>query len=127
MAKPAGMDAPGYIIRKKLGLRQGTLKRNEVNSPMNPTTAPSPSNDRIPGIWYATAAFTAWGILPLYWKALQQIPAEEILAHRILWLFIFVSVLLTIYGRWNDVKGIFSTGRNVLAVFLGSIHAPEQT
>ena len=46
------------------------------------------------GIVYTTIAFFAWGVLPLYWKALHEVPAGEILAHRILWSFIFIALVL---------------------------------
>jgi chloramphenicol-sensitive protein RarD len=48
------------------------------------------------GIFYTTLAFFTWGVLPLYWKALGSIPAFEILAHRILWSFVFITIVLTV-------------------------------
>jgi len=36
------------------------------------------------GIIYAILSYAIWGILPLFWKALKQIDAGEILASRIL-------------------------------------------
>jgi chloramphenicol-sensitive protein RarD len=48
------------------------------------------------GIWYGVIAYLAWGILPLYWKAIDQVQALEILAHRILWSFVFVFLLLIV-------------------------------
>jgi len=39
-------------------------------------------------------AFFIWGVLPFYWKALGEVPALEILAHRILWSFIFIALIL---------------------------------
>lgn len=49
------------------------------------------------GILYAGGAYFIWGILPLYWKFVQGIAAEEILAHRIVWSFVFMLCLLA----WN--------------------------
>lgn len=40
------------------------------------------------GVLYAIGAYTAWGLLPLFWKALQHVPALEILAHRVVWALI---------------------------------------
>lgn len=37
------------------------------------------------GTWYAISAYVAWGLLPVYWKWLQQVPAPQLLSHRILW------------------------------------------
>lgn len=36
-------------------------------------------------MWYAVGAYAAWGLLPVYWKWLQQVPASQLLSHRILW------------------------------------------
>jgi chloramphenicol-sensitive protein RarD len=51
------------------------------------------------GIVYTTVAFFAWGVLPFYWKALRSVPAVEILAHRIIWSFVFTSIILIIRKR----------------------------
>ena len=32
------------------------------------------------GVIYAASAYVLWGLLPLYWKALQDVPAGQILA-----------------------------------------------
>ncbi len=53
------------------------------------------------GILYGIAAYTLWGFLPLYWKALQDVPAGEILANRIVWSFVFVVLLLTYKRNWR--------------------------
>lgn len=37
------------------------------------------------GLWYGAAAYTIWGTFPLYWRMLRQVPALEVLAHRVLW------------------------------------------
>jgi chloramphenicol-sensitive protein RarD len=48
------------------------------------------------GIWLAVAAYTFWGITPIFWKALDMVPALELLAHRIIWsvplLFAIIAV-----------------------------------
>jgi chloramphenicol-sensitive protein RarD len=51
------------------------------------------------GVVYTTIAFAAWGLLPFYWRALESVPAFEILAHRIIWSFVFTSVILIIRRR----------------------------
>lgn len=50
--------------------------------------------NKITGIIYGALSFVLWGLLPLYWKLLKQLPADEILSHRIIWSFVFVAVLL---------------------------------
>ena len=46
------------------------------------------------GIVYAAGAYILWGLLPLFWKALQGVPALEILAHRMVWCLVVVLLLL---------------------------------
>ena len=42
------------------------------------------------------AAYVIWGLLPIYWKLLATVSSEEILAHRIVWSFIFLLLLLSL-------------------------------
>lgn len=37
------------------------------------------------GVAFALGAYAIWGLTPIYWKALADFPASELLAHRILW------------------------------------------
>lgn len=54
----------------------------------------SASRDDILGTLAAAAAFAIWGILPLYWRILGEIPAADILMHRIFWAFVISGVLI---------------------------------
>jgi chloramphenicol-sensitive protein RarD len=78
------------------------------------------------GMWYAIASYVAWGVLPLYWKALKHVPAREILAYRIIWSFIFLCLFNTLRKRWPEVKQAYGNKRNRLsslisAVIIGSV------
>ena len=46
------------------------------------------------GLAAAIGAFTIWGVLPLYMKPLQALPALEIMAHRIVWSCLLVFAWL---------------------------------
>ncbi len=48
----------------------------------------------VSGLLYALACYTTWGIFPLYWKMLAQVPSEQILAHRIVWSVVFLLAML---------------------------------
>ena len=49
----------------------------------------------------AVAAYGAWGLLPIYWKALDGVPAVEILCHRIVWSLGFIVAVLL----WRRRRG----------------------
>jgi chloramphenicol-sensitive protein RarD len=51
------------------------------------------------------AAFTTWGLVPVYWKLLRLVPAGEIVALRFLWTCIFMVLLLSWQRRWPEVRG----------------------
>jgi len=51
------------------------------------------------GLASAIGAYTLWGFLPIYWKFIDQVPAPEILAHRIVWSFVFLTGLLAVCRR----------------------------
>ncbi|MBN1222316.1 MAG: EamA family transporter RarD [Candidatus Aminicenantes bacterium] len=80
--------------------------------------------ERIIGTWYAIAAFLSWGVLPVYWKALQQVPATEILPYRIIGSFLFLALFNRVKKRWPAVRKSYSSQSNRLsslisAVFIG--------
>ena len=53
------------------------------------------------GILYAAGAYILWGLLPLYWKALHDVPSSQIVAHRLVWSLVFVGLLLTARRNWG--------------------------
>lgn len=57
------------------------------------------------GTAYALAAYGAWGLLPLYWRALHDVPAPQILAHRIAWSLVFVLALVGAQ-RWSGRSSV---------------------
>jgi chloramphenicol-sensitive protein RarD len=83
-------------------------RRKEGSSMGRLSSGSSKGNDSSTGILYAMAAFLTWGVLPIYWKWLGQVPALEILAHRILWSFVFVFILFSIMGGLHHVKELLA-------------------
>ena len=73
------------------------------------------------GVWYGIIAYLAWGILPVYWKVLQRVPAGEILAHRIVWSCIFVFSMLWVLGRLGQVKAALVTRKHRWGVLCSSL------
>ena len=59
------------------------------------------------GVLFAIAAYTIWGLAPIYFKSVAHVPAFEVLAHRIIWAFILVLVLIVATGRMQRVVAAF--------------------
>lgn len=50
------------------------------------------------GIAYGVGAYVIWGLLPLYWRALDRASAFEILAHRAIW-SLLICILFLAYRK----------------------------
>ena len=55
------------------------------------------------GMLYALAAYLSWGLSPLYFKLLAQVPAVEFVAHRIVWSVILLLAVITVSRNWSRV------------------------
>ena len=56
------------------------------------------------GTCYAIGAYALWGLLPVYWKWIQHVPATQVLCHRILWSFVTLFVILLISRQWRAFR-----------------------
>lgn len=66
------------------------------------------------GIFFALAAYFMWGIAPAYFKLIQQVPADEILTHRIIWSFFFMLALITLGRSWPKVRAACQNRKRLL-------------
>lgn len=53
---------------------------------------------------YGLSAYIVWGILPLYWRLMEDVPASEVLAHRIIWSFVLVFLITIVTGNYAKLK-----------------------
>ncbi len=79
------------------------------------------SREKKIGVLFGMLAFIVWGSLPVYWKLLNQIPAAEILAHRITWSFVFVTVLLVIKGDYQALKGVLKNKGQLKLILIAAV------
>jgi chloramphenicol-sensitive protein RarD len=55
------------------------------------------------GVIFALAAYTMWGIAPMYFKLLTSVPALEIVMHRIIWSVLVLCLLLAVRKKFSQV------------------------
>jgi len=75
------------------------------------------------GILYGIGAYVCWGFFPIYWKSLRQVPATQLIGHRILWSFLLLFAVILFTGQWGELRktlnskviGIYS----IAAVLIG--------
>lgn len=82
------------------------------------------SNYKI-GVLSGLGAYFLWGILPIYWKLLHEVPALEILAGRCMWSAVFVAFLIRVMGKTaifkEETKAIFSTWKSGLTMLIAAV------
>jgi len=69
------------------------------------------------GILSGIGAYILWGMFPLYWKFLQQVPALQIIGHRIVWSFIFLIIIIISSKQWKNLRSAVSS-KKVLGIYL---------
>lgn len=76
-----------------------------------------------PGLWYGLAAYAVWGLFPIYWKLIEFVPADQIIAHRIIWSFLLLAAVrvAAIGGRQplvftRQVMGLYTAAALLIAV-----------
>jgi chloramphenicol-sensitive protein RarD len=78
------------------------------------TPPPAAEGDSTRGFLFAFSAYFLWGLLPFFLKAVDHIPAAEVVAHRILWSVPLAGVVLFLLGRTADVKRALRSPRTLL-------------
>lgn len=56
------------------------------------------------GLLLGLGAYLLWGVLPLYFKALDHLLPTEIVAHRIVWSLLFLGPLVMLWKRWPAIR-----------------------
>lgn len=76
------------------------------------------------GILVIILTYTLWGFMPIFWKQLSHVPADEVLAARIIWSFLLTLgfILLVNGGRqlWLDLKDLWATKKTFFLLMLAS-------
>jgi chloramphenicol-sensitive protein RarD len=66
------------------------------------------------GLLAAASAFILWGVLPVYWKLLQAVPAHEILCHRMSWSLLVTLGLVLVTGRRAVFRQAMTERKNLI-------------
>ena len=72
-------------------------------------------NARI-GVAYGIAAYGAWGFAPVYFKAVADVPAMEVLGHRVIWSVLLLIILLVVRHRINEAMAALRDRRTLLTL-----------
>ncbi|GGI93619.1 transporter [Shewanella hanedai] len=79
------------------------------------------SSEQNKGIASAICAYTLWGFAPLYFKLLGDVPAPEILIHRVIWSFVFVTFLMMMFGGFSRLRQVLKRPKQLIILTITSI------
>jgi chloramphenicol-sensitive protein RarD len=65
------------------------------------------------GIWYGIGAYALWGFFPIYWKFLHNVPALQVIGHRISWSFILLLAYIVLIGQWQAFRASAMNWRTI--------------
>lgn len=75
--------------------------------------------DKLQGWHYALMCYMSWGMFPIYWSPLYQspMPAEQLLAHRVLWSALFALLLIWLFKQSRNLLTAIKQPK-ILGIFL---------
>jgi chloramphenicol-sensitive protein RarD len=83
--------------------------------------APSERKSETTGILLAGSSYVFWGVMPLYWHLLSNVPPFEITVHRIFWCAMFAGLAVVARGRVRHVLALFRRPRSIVTLALTAV------
>lgn len=73
------------------------------------------------GILFALAAYSMWGLIPVYFKLVASVSPFEVVAHRVIWSVIFLALFMAVTGRWQTLIGNLRQKKLLASLALSAI------
>jgi chloramphenicol-sensitive protein RarD len=80
-----------------------------------------PLRERRLGLGYGLAAYGAWGVFPIYLKAVKTVPVVEVLCHRVVWAFAILVVVIAVRGEMRTVTAALRNRRALLVLSASTV------
>ena len=71
------------------------------------------------GVLYGVGAYTWWGVVAIYFKAVAHVNAFEVLAHRVIGAALLLGLLMRVQGKW-PAAFVSLRDRRTLVTLLGT-------
>ena len=73
------------------------------------------------GYLLGLSAYIVWGLFPLYFKAIAEVPAREIIAHRIIWSALGGALLLLVWKHPNWWRELLANPQRLAVLSLSGL------
>ena len=72
------------------------------------------------GVLAGMSAYLIWGLVPLFFKQIAEVPADEIIAHRVVWAMVLMAILIGCGRGFADARRIARIPRQLARIALAS-------
>ncbi len=72
------------------------------------------------GLVYGITAYSMWGVFPLYFHALADVPPLLVLCHRIVWSALFTALVVTVRREWTPIWPLLRKPRTMVLLSAGA-------
>ncbi len=70
---------------------------------------------------YGLAAYTIWGFIPVYFRAVAHVPPLIVLCHRIVWSAAFMAIVVSVCREWGPVMAAVRVRRKFAFLLAGAM------
>ena len=85
----------------------------KAGAPGNAPSAEPKPQPGLTGLPQALGAYVAWGLMPIFFKALTTVAPLEVVAHRIVWGALLLVVILALGGRLRELGEVLRSRRSM--------------
>ncbi|MGD9955530.1 MAG: EamA family transporter RarD [Candidatus Nanopelagicales bacterium] len=86
-----------------------------------PSTTAAQRADLRLGLLLGIGAYTLWGLFPLYFPLLEPATPLEVLAHRFVWSFVFLALIMTVTRSWSRMHDVVRNRRVMLMLIAATV------
>lgn len=73
--------------------------------------AAQPMSEHTRGLWYGVAAYVVWGLSPLFWNAVDGVPALDLITYRVAFAFPILAIAISTRHLWRQVRTDFASAK----------------
>src|SRR6516225_264925 len=85
------------------------------------TPGVAPERHSRAGLVYGLSAYTMWGFIPLYFRALSEVPPFIVLCHRVIWSALFLVAVVSFRAEWPVILPVFPMRPNRVVPSAGAL------
>ena len=87
---------------------------------MSPTHPPATRENTRLGVFAGIIAYLIWGLVPIFFKQIAEVPATEIIAHRVVWAMLLMTALIGLGRGFGDARRVARLPAQLARIALAS-------